>query len=69
LVRRLLDVGVTKKATDMKGGTALDLPAKKGHEAVVRLLLEPGGSIPASDTSQRWSPLGWAAYDCYLDGR
>ncbi|KAK5467499.1 hypothetical protein LTS15_000472 [Exophiala xenobiotica] len=46
--------------TGKDGRTALSLAAKKGHEAIVRVLLERGAELDSKDNIG-WTPLSWAA--------
>ena len=43
---------------------ALSLAAEKGHEAVVKLLLEKGAELDSKDIGGRM-PLSWAAVNGY----
>ncbi|KAH7008762.1 ankyrin repeat-containing domain protein [Ilyonectria destructans] len=53
-------VSINVDAKDSHGLTPLSRAAEKGHEAVVRLLLDRGAHIEAAD---KWggTPLSWAA--------
>ena len=60
-MRLLLDCeGIDPK---LKGQLWLSWSAKRGHEAVVRLLMESEGIKPDSKDSNGYTPLTWAA--CY----
>jgi ankyrin repeat protein len=45
---------------DTYGQTPLSWAAERGHEAVVRLLLEKGAESDWKDNINGWTPLSWA---------
>jgi hypothetical protein len=59
-VNTLLD-GHSMDLKDSYGRTPLSWAAEKGHEAVVKLLLEKGAEPETKDTEYGQTPLSWAA--------
>lgn len=45
-----------------RGHSPLSLAARKGHEAIVKLLLETGRMNIDMKDFNGWTPLAWAAY-------
>ncbi|KAH7113172.1 ankyrin repeat-containing domain protein [Dactylonectria estremocensis] len=62
ILKRADQVGINIDAKDAYGRTPLSLAAGKGHEDIVRLLLDRGASIEAADPSGR-TALSLAAGD------
>ena len=54
-------------ATDMGGNTALLWAARKGHGAIVKMLLEWGDVTPDAANNDGQTPLSWAAQYGYGD--
>jgi ankyrin repeat protein len=51
----------TKQSKDSGGRTPLWCALRKGHEAVVKLLLKKGAELESKDDSGGWTPLWLAA--------
>ena len=66
-ITRLLDAGVPVDGTNQYGATALTYAASKGHLGVVKLLVERGANVDATDTFYSSTPAGWAAYDGHVE--
>ncbi|KAM5342893.1 hypothetical protein ACJ41O_013859 [Fusarium nematophilum] len=62
IVKRGDQVGINIDAKDSQGQTPLSWAAARGHEAVVRLLLDRGAHTEAVDQWGR-TPLSWAAVE------
>ncbi len=65
-VRRLLDQGANINARDMWGDTPLHLAAR-GHEGIVRLLLERGADVNNVDGERHRTALHAAVGDTYMN--
>jgi ankyrin repeat domain-containing protein 50 len=61
LLRLFKGKAVNTNATDEDGQTPLSWAAEKGHEAVVKLLLEKGAELETKDKDYGQTPLSWAA--------
>ena len=66
IVRLLLDAGEDPNRYNLEGNhshsTQLHQAVLRGHEAVVRLLVERGARLDIRDTIWQGTPLGWALY-------
>ena len=61
MVELLLKKGTQVDSVDNIVKELLFRAAEKGHEAVVKLLLEQGADLESRDISFRQTPLSWAA--------
>jgi hypothetical protein len=66
IVRLLLDAGEDPNRFNLEGNHAHSTPLHqavvRGHDAVVRLLIERGARLDIRDTIWNGTPLGWAMY-------
>jgi ankyrin repeat protein len=61
-MRLLLGLGGDAEIPDIcYDRTQLSWAAERGHEAMVKLLLETGQANVESKDGARWTPLSWAA--------
>jgi ankyrin repeat protein len=60
-VTALVKIGHDPGSRDGYGRTPLSWAAEKGHEAVVRLLVEKGADLESRDSYDGRTPLSWAA--------
>jgi ankyrin repeat protein len=59
-VKKHLDAGVDVNEDDYLG-TPLQVAARRGHNAAVKLLIAEGADVNAKGGYEGWTPLRWAA--------
>ena len=58
-VKKHLDAGVDVNEDDYLG-TPLQVAARRGHNAAVKLLIAEGADVNAKGADGEWTPLDWA---------